>query len=232
MSHDSKATAGCQALQGACSVDHEADRAGSHRAFGFMVNVDRQEQRGLGAELLEWDPEDGFPRELEVCVEVAGALLELKTFSDFEQLQERIHAFLQGLAGLATRFEWALGASSETGCVHPHRGCPEGPGECRCGIEAYFGTSYSCDLSVGEDLPQTITAQLFQGVDASGPPVVSIWTQGGLDDEVDADGARAYATRLRRMADGIDRLATEVDEITAMRSTAGVTPTGAVSEAA
>ncbi|MFD6548502.1 hypothetical protein [Streptomyces sp. NPDC058398] len=232
MSHASKAAAGCHALQGACTVDHEADLAGSHRAFGFMVNVDRQEQRGLGAELLEWDPEDGFPRELEVCVEVAGVLLELKTLSDVEQLQGRFHTFLQGLAGLATRFEWARGASSETGSVHPHEGSTEGPGECRCGIEGFFGRSYSCDLSGGEDSPQTITAQLFQGVDASSAPVVSIWTQGGLDEEVDADGARVYATRLRRMADGIDRLATEVDEITAVRSTAGVTPTGVVSEAA
>ncbi|MEU9139470.1 hypothetical protein AB0D33_26530 [Streptomyces sp. NPDC048404] len=232
MSHAWKAAAGCQALQGACTVDHEADRAGSHRAFGFIVNVDRQEQRGLGAELLEWDPEDGFPRELEVCVEVGSAFLELKTLSDIEQLQGRIHDFLQGLAGLATRFAWVHGVSSETGCVHPHGSCPEGTGECRCGIEAYFGPSYSCDLSEGADLPQTISAQLFQGVDASGAPVVSIWTQGGIDDEVDADGARAYATRMRRMADGIDRLATEVDEITAMRSTAGVTSTGAASEAA
>lgn len=67
--------------------------------------------------------------------------------------------------------------------------------------------------------PQALLAQLFRSLDSQDPPVAS-FRSSGLSADLDAGQTRAFAMKLRRMADDVDRLAARLDRLIARHRTA------------
>lgn len=176
----SEAGQGCAGLEGACTVDHVQFPGTAHRGFEFSVSFDKRDiWARLGAELVELDPQEGYPRVWEIWADFAGSCLELKTAGDVAVLQERVHAFLQGLAPLPGRL-----ADAQAGATQ-QRGVEWGAG--------FFGQEHSAQ--VPGDGGGALTAQLFWGDSPSCVPVVSFYSP-GLAADLDAAQARAFAMRL------------------------------------
>ncbi|MFE9045741.1 hypothetical protein ACFYOG_33180 [Streptomyces sp. NPDC007818] len=185
---------GCVGLEGACVVDHVKFPGAPHSAFGFAVTLDERGGVQAGAELVELDPEEKYPRAWEVWANIAGSCLELTSPGEIAGLQKQVHAFLQGLAPLAARL-----ADTQAGS-DPMRDADWGAG--------FFGQEH-CARAPG-DGAGVVTAQLFWGDSPSCVPVVSFFCP-GFSADLGADQTRAFARRLRRMADDADVLAARLD---------------------
>ncbi len=140
----------CVALVWACGVDHVKYPASAHTAFEFTVALEDRDEIQLEAEPVEIDPEEAYPQTFEIWAHFRGGLLELRADTDVRDLQERMHAFLQGLAPLAEMLAQAQG---------------EGGSAIATDTVDFFGPEYTLKLPDGEQW----LAQLFQSEDAQVP---------------------------------------------------------------
>lgn len=163
-----------------------------------MALEDRDEIQ-LEAELVEIDPEEGYPQTFEIWAHVRGGLLELRADTDVRALRDHVHAFLQGLAPLAEMLAQAQG---------------EGRPAIATDTVDFFGLEYTLKLPDGEQW----LAQLFQSEDAQVPLVASFHGP-GLSVDLDAGQTRTFAMELRKMADDADRLAARLDHLIARQGT-------------
>ncbi|MFE2023530.1 hypothetical protein ACFW9O_36480 [Streptomyces sp. NPDC059499] len=182
----------CPALGGACKTDHAKCSGSAHTAFEFAVTVEGQNGARLEAELVEMDPEEGYPRKFAIWAQLCGEFMELEAAADVRRMQEGIYAFLQGLAPLAERLDEEQGDGGQVRA--------EQEGE-------FFGPEYTLGVP-GE--PEVLLAQLFRSETGHAPAVASFHGP-GLAADLDAGQTRAFAMRLRRMADDVDRLAVRLD---------------------
>ncbi|MER5358378.1 hypothetical protein [Streptomyces sp. NPDC002785] len=79
------------------------------------------------------------------------------------------------------------------------------------GVSDFFDPENT--LGVAEE-PEVLLAQVFQSQGSEDPPVVSFHSS-GLSADLDAGQTRMFATKLRRMADDVDRLAARLDRLIA-----------------
>ncbi|MFD7431174.1 hypothetical protein ACFV6Z_29600 [Streptomyces sp. NPDC059818] len=191
----------CSALGGACKTNH-VKYPGTNTAFGFSVTLNKQDGVRLEAELAEMDPEEGYPQKFEIWAQLCGEFIERAGSSRRRQKSAGGHTHLPAGAGAPGR--------------DARRGTGEGGPVLAEQESDFFGPEYT--LSVPEE-PQALLAQLFRSQDGQDPPVVSFHSS-GLSADLDAGQTRAFAMKLRRMADDVDRLAARLDRLMARHRTA------------